>query len=170
MGIKQTQWLRIVRYVGERIPDPLAAHSEVSWQEYHQVRNAVVRACRQYGPTGPLGECPITNSKTEPDVIQWENGDPNPSYFVVDDQLNDERYIYIEVLNPTTVSTDWIISLSAALRAHPYWGVGVSNIPEGYIIIFCNMILVQGDKLFAGRVDDLVENARRAISDELNAP
>jgi hypothetical protein len=89
---------KIEHYTAERIPNPYP-EGELPWQMYHEVRNAVLRLCRQFGAAGPMGECPITDATEVPDG-EWPLGDPDLlDFFVVDDQYNHERYIYVEVVN-----------------------------------------------------------------------
>jgi hypothetical protein len=54
----------------------------------------------------------------EPDV--WELGDPDPMYYIIDDQYNHERYLYgNDPFNP-----GWLLSTTQALRGHAGWGLG----------------------------------------------
>ena len=87
-------------YTAERIPN-LYPGGDLPWQTYHTVRNDVLRCCRRFGRAGPMGECPITDGDDEPSVDNWALGDPEPrDFFVVDDQYNHERYIYVTIERP----------------------------------------------------------------------
>jgi hypothetical protein len=46
-----------------------------------------------------MGECPINDGEDAP--VDWPLGDRDPlDFFVVDDQFNHERYIYVEIVRP----------------------------------------------------------------------
>ena len=165
--------VRVVYYNQKRVPDPLAAIRELPWQEYHAARNRIVRLCRAHAPTGPMGECPIRPDREDlPDVMKWGAGDPDPTYFVVDDQWNHERYIYIEILRVDGATLAWITALLRELEDMPGWGVCITGLDKGYVIILRDVILVTGPSFrgtsdLAGVVHDLREDvaayeARRA--------
>ena len=137
----------VVHYTAERIPDPNPG--ELPWQIYHSVRNAVVRACREFGPTGPMGECPIVVGPDDPPGEDWPAGDRPCVFYVIDDQLNYERYIYMEVEPTAPVSAEWLARLVAVLREYPGWGIGITNVREGYVLLFADRIMVTGPA-FAG--------------------
>src|SRR5262249_50885356 len=94
--------LKVKAYTRDRVPNDYPG-GDLPWQTYHTVRNALVRTCRRYGPTGPMGvlkivpdvENPLRMLAEDPDF--WERGDPDPMYFILDDQLNHERYCYAEL-------------------------------------------------------------------------
>ena len=131
----------VVHYAVERIPNPRPGG--LTWQIYHSVRNAVVRACRAFGPTGPMGECPIVVGPDDP-PSGWPLGDRPCVFYVIDDQYNEERYIYMEVEPTAAVSAEWLAGLVAVLRDHPGWGIGITNVREGYMLLFADRIMVTG--------------------------
>jgi hypothetical protein len=135
----------VVHYAVERIPNP--SPGGLPWQVYHSVRNAVVRTCREFGPTGPMGECPIVVGPDRPPVRDWPPGDDPCDFFVVDDQYNDERYIYMEVEPTAALTGEWLARMLAVLRDHPGWGIGISNVAEGYVLLFADRIMVTGPAL-----------------------
>jgi hypothetical protein len=82
--------LTVEHFRTRRVPNLYSG--ELSWGIYQTVRNAIVRACRSHGPTGPMGEFPVERKSA--DISDWKHGDENPVYWIVDDQYNDEMYIY----------------------------------------------------------------------------
>jgi hypothetical protein len=135
--------LQIIHYDEDRIPNPLPGG--VSWRLYHTVRNAVVRACRTHGPTGPRGCLPTGAPDWDKAEAKWGKGDRDPVFWVVDDQYNEkEAYLYLEILRPRSFSKEWLADVVQALRQFPGWGIGVSNIRGGYVLIFRDRIMVQG--------------------------
>jgi hypothetical protein len=139
----------IEHYTAERIPNPYPA-GDLPWQVYHTVRNAVVRCCRRFGPTGPMGELPIADSDSPDSEKNWESGDDDPvDYYIIDDQYNSERYLYMELLRPEALHADWLRDLMAALGSHPGWGVGITNFEEAYALVFSDKLMVTGSAFAA---------------------
>jgi len=136
--------MRVAHYTDQRIADPLAKYQTLSWQDYHTARNSIVRACRVVGPTGPSGECTIDEGSDGPDIKKWQGGDADPVYYVLDDQLNHEHYIYVEVLAAEGVTPQFVSVIADALGRLPNWGVGVTSIQDAYIVIFPSIIMVTG--------------------------
>ena len=167
--MKYLKRLKVKRFVSDHVHNPFPG-GKLPWQVYHTVRNAIVRTCRRYGPTGPMGELRIDDEVDDaymhlvenPD--SWEDGDPDPFYFILDDQLNHERYLYAELLKADAFNLDWLSGVVATLREHPGWGIGIGHIPESYILIFGDKLLVKG-RPFERCVDvvTVVETAQRLL-------
>ncbi|CAN5591745.1 hypothetical protein BH10PLA1_BH10PLA1_06220 [soil metagenome] len=135
--------LPIEHYTAERIPNPYPA-GVLPWQVYHYVRNAVVRCCRKFGRTGPMGECPIVDGEL-PDR-EWKLGDPDPlDFFVIDDHYNDERFIYLSIVNRDALTGQWVRELMLVLADFVGWGIGIVDIPTAYILIFADKLMVTGE-------------------------
>ncbi len=141
------------------------------WQVYHAVRNCIVETCRKYGPTGPMGVIKIVADVENPilmladDPSFWERGDPEPTYFVLDDQPNHERYCYAELHGSDPLSAGWLLSITAKLRQFEGWGLGVSNIPDSYLIIFGNKLMVKGRLARCKSAREVVETTRKLLQD-----
>lgn len=129
-------------YTSKRVPNP--SPNGVSWQQYHTVRNAVLRGCKRFGTAGGMGECPIVPGDNPP-LEGWPLGDyPDPAFWVVDDQYNDERYIYLEVNERAQFTEAWVAAMMDVLREFPGWGIGVTNVRRGYMLIFSDKLMVNG--------------------------
>jgi hypothetical protein len=139
----ELEQLKVVRFTLKRIPNPYP-DGDLPWQVYHTVRNAIVRTCRRHGPTGPMGECIIEDSRDFPDIDGWERGDKPETYFIVDDQYNDERYLYAEVCDAGAFSREWLAEIIETLQEHPGWAIGIKNLPDSYLLIFGNKLMVHG--------------------------
>ena len=153
----------IEHYTVEHVPNPNPA-GDVSWQIYHTVRNAVLQCCKQFGPSGPMGECPITDASEPPQ--EWPVGDPHPiDYFVVDDQYNHKRYVYVEVVRPTAFMRKWLLELVRAMGQFPGWGVGVMAFEKAYILAFGDRLMVTGE-IFAACTDfvGVVHSGQHALA------
>jgi hypothetical protein len=144
--------LKVVPFTQERIPNPYPG-GELPWQIYHTVRNDIVQACRKHGPTGPMGVIKIDwdvddayrQGFLEPGF--WESGDDDPMYYIIDDQYNHERYCYAELNGNAPFNAEWLLSVTAVLRKHKGWGLGVNHIPGGYVLIFGKRLMVKGREL-----------------------
>ena len=53
-------------------------------------------------------------------------------------------YIYMEVEPAAPVSAEWLAGLVAVLRDHSGWGIGITNVREGYMLLFADRIMVTG--------------------------
>lgn len=144
--------LRVVPFTRDRVDNPYPGGT-LPWQEYHAVRNDLVRACREHGPVGPMGLVTISADVEDPyreallNFGSWEFGDPNPRYFLLDDQLNHERYCYLELPGETGFTPAWMHSVAAVLRKHDGWGLGVNHIPDAYVLIFGRKLMVRGSRI-----------------------
>jgi hypothetical protein len=105
--------LKIVAFTRDHVPNSYP-DGHLPWQVYHTVRNALVETCRKYGPTGPMGQVMIVEGDKDPysrladDNESWESGDPDPWYYIIDDQYNHERYCYAELLGDTPFIAEWL--------------------------------------------------------------
>ena len=116
----------------------------VTWQEFHTVRNAIVRSLRPFGTVGPMGEAPITSGQEGP-PDSWDVETDDPRYFVVDDQYNDtSRYHYVEVQHPEALSLPVLRSLWETISTHPTWSIGIGIPQERYIYLQFTHIWTRG--------------------------
>jgi Leucine-rich repeat (LRR) protein len=147
--VGKTSAIPIIYYEAARIPDDRPGAGSVEPDQFWEVREAINDVCRNHGSVGD----DHVNLADEYD------------YWVVDDQYNDERYQYVEIIQPEAMTEAWLMDLMAALRQQPHWGVGINNIGEGYILVFGDHLMVTGP-VFNGctTIDDLVERAQRALS------
>lgn len=135
----------IETYDTERVENP-APRGEVDPAQWMKIRNTLVTVCRKHGPTGPLGTFNFTALDRTGDFLEaWELGDDNPSYFIVTDQFNDiDRYHYIELTTAAALTKEWVNDIMDALLTFRGWGLGVSNINGGYMLIFANRVMITG--------------------------
>ncbi len=166
--MKELASLKVVSFTRHHVPN---AHpdGDLSWQTYHTVRNAVVRTCQRYGPTGPMGIIKIDPGAASlfpmlaEDPEAWEPGAPDPMYFVLDDQHNHERYLYAELYGDDPFNPGWLHSVTETLREFSGWGLGISNIPDSYILIFGKRLMVKGRLSRCRSVPEVIETARRLL-------
>jgi hypothetical protein len=103
----------------------------------------MVQTCRRHGPTGPLGERPLDEDDLE-SAMHWERGDEQPVYWIVDDQYNDEMYLYLELEDARGCTAEWLADITHTLAQFSGWGIGVVNLKRGYVLVFADRLLVQG--------------------------
>ena len=166
--------LKVVRFTRERVPNPYPG-GELPWQVYQGVRNAVVRTCRRHGPTGPMGEVRIVEGVYDPyrETFKqpgfWPLGDRNPSYYIISDQYNHERYVYAELLGDDPLTPAWVEDITETLEQYPGWGLGINNIPESYVLLFGDKLMVKGRSFgWSSRGAKAVEVARRLLQEAGN--
>ncbi|MBN9521255.1 hypothetical protein J0H58_22495 [bacterium] len=165
---KSLSSLKVVSYTKRHVPNDYP-DGDLPWQVYHTVRNALVHTCRRFGPVGPMGAAKIVPGfesayhafVADPSV--WEPGDSDPMYFILDDQLNHERYCYAELYGDNPFSADWLFAVSETLREFDGWGLGVSNIPYSYVIVFGTRILVSGRLAGCRSAAEVITTAGRLL-------
>ena len=141
----EVSMVKIEHFTAERIPNP--SPSGVPQQLFHTVRNAIVQKCRKHGPTGPMGLFPVGRTFTDTGEFldAWESGDSTPVFYVIDDQYNDfEQYQYIECLDAAYMTSEWLEDIMATLAQWPGWGIGISNVAGGYVLVFAEKLMVTG--------------------------
>ena len=121
---------------------PPRRSGETPWQEYFSVRNAIVTVCRRHGPTGPMGLAVIEPGGDQPEG--WERGDDDPVYFVVDDQYNDDPWLYLEVLHSSGLTENWFMDVSSEMSQFPGWSLFISHFVKGSLVIESDRICVGG--------------------------
>lgn len=132
----------IQHYRRERIPNPYPP-GDLPWQIYHIVRNDILRVCRQFGTVGPMAECPLTGGLETPDDWPAEPGDRS-DYYIVDDQYNHERYLYMYVHGERFFTVKWLGAVMKALARHTGWGIGILSFSDGYMLVYADRLLVTG--------------------------
>jgi hypothetical protein len=164
--------LKVVPYAGPRVPNPYP-EGDLPWQVYHSVRNDLVRVCRERGPTGMMGELKIdygfenlNEYIMEYDLQVWEPGDPDPTYQIIDDQYNNERYCYAYLCGNDPFNAGWLLDLTETLREHKGWGLGIESIPNHYVLIFGKRLLVTGRRLRRCRsASEVVDTVHQLLTD-----
>ena len=136
---------RVVHYLDERVIDPRDQPGyELPWQEYHEMRNRLVLVCQTLGSVGPFGECILTSDPNGPNTEDWKLGAKDPDFWILDDQLNHERHLYVEVLQRAKLTIEWLARLTQCFLPSPQWGVCIKNLRGGFAIPFPHMLLVSG--------------------------
>jgi hypothetical protein len=162
--------LEVVPFTAKRALNPQPG-GKLSWQMYHTVRNAIVRACREFGPTGPMGEVRIDHKVADPhtqaeeDPTFWKPGDSDPCYFLSTDQQGQERFIDAKLSGKDPLNAEWLAAVTKTLREHRGWALAIVNIPDNQVLVFGKRLLVKGRQV--GRCKtaaDVVKVAARLLN------
>jgi hypothetical protein len=139
--------LPVIAYDTDHVPDDRPGAGPRASARFFPVRAELVEVCRRFGSTKP------------------EDRDADdPVYFVIDDHLNDERYQHVEVLRPDGLTADWVRAVAAFLFRRRGWGVGVTTIPRGYLLIFADKLMVTGPTFRGCRtVEAVADRGQRAL-------
>lgn len=165
---KSLDALKVRSFTSNRVPNDYPG-GDLPWQTYHSVRNALVQTCRRFGSTGPLGVLTIVEGAKDLTKMLvknsklWEIGDQDPMYFLVDDQMNHERYCYLEVKSEAAVSKEWLAATTETLKRYEGWGLAVSNIPESYLLVFGNRLMVKGRLAKCRTAAEVVAESQRLL-------
>ena len=110
-----------------------------------------------------MGECPITKDEELPYKL-WHVAEPLETldFFVVDDQYNDERYVYVEVCRPPALTAAWLRAIMSCLGQFEGWGAGINFTPDAYILAFADRLMVTGGVLAGSQNLDSVAHLGRA--------
>jgi len=157
--------LRIVHFTDNRIMDP-RGRADLPYREFHHARNKVLGVRRRFGTIGSMDDFPLDPGLTEKEAnSKWNStGINHPHFFVLDAQLNHERCIYIEIGNKSLFSIEWLSSVVECLNGLGGWAMGITNINQGYILIFRDVMLVNGPTFEACKD---IENVLSAARDNL---
>ena len=135
--------IRVVHFADERITDPLGVREELTWQVYHAARNHLLEICEKHGTAGPMGKRPVDVDKETSDD-RWHISAKAPDFYIIDDQYNSERYLYLEICSPEKATASWLNDVVQFNRKFPAWGICVTNVKLGYMIILPPVLLVMG--------------------------
>lgn len=163
-----TDAIKIVSYTEDHVPNGDLS-DELPWQDYHSVRNAIVKASRRFGRVGPYGVVKITPDVVDPlyKIVEpgfWEKGDEDPvNYYLPITPPNSERYCYVEVFGETAMTLQWLEAVIRTLKRFEGWGLGISNIPFSYILIFNDRVMVNGELSGCKSLNEVATKAQQLL-------
>jgi len=130
---------------GDYIPNP-HPNGETPFEEFWDVRSSILTAVNEHGKTGP------------------ESNADGVDFWLVEDQLNDERYHRMEVYSSAAFSVDMIKSLATALRDHVGWGISIGGYDNGNLVLFADRLVLIGN-LFegCGSLGDVATSLRNGV-------
>jgi hypothetical protein len=134
----------------------------VTWKEFYNFRNHVLRVLRVFESAGPMGEVDLSaDEEDEPsfsaEIVQ------NPAFFVVDDMYNEHDKISIVECDPVHVDAVVIESLCAMMLMFPGWWVSFSLGDSG-LRISSDTVLVGGRRFWdCTSVMEISERCQRPV-------
>lgn len=138
----------VIHYTGDRIPDdrPGKPATAARWE---RVWEAICKTCARHGSTGPYHSAADNAELT---------------YWVVEDQYNEDRYQYVEICKPGGMHADWLLDLMKTLGRFPFWGTGIVNLGGGYLMVFADRLMVTGPTFEgAASFDDVVRCSHHSL-------
>lgn len=137
----------VIYYDADYIPNP-NPNGETPFEEFWQVRQAILVASQRHGETGP------------------ESDTKSPCYWLVEDQYNDDLYQIMEVYRPEGWNVRWLTDLIGELEKYDGWGISIGNIEQGHLLIYADRLMASGPT-FANcqDLDAVVQAAKYAVPD-----
>lgn len=137
--------LAITAFDVDYVPNPNLDAEETPFDAFWTVREQILEASRKHGAVGP------------------EDDAPKPSFYLVDDQYNDDLYQLMEIYDPLALTEDWLEDVCSVLSRNTGWAIALS-FGHFSILIFADRLLVPADK-FSDRssIEAVLTSARKQI-------
>ena len=134
----------------------------VTWREFYNFRNQVLRVLRVFGTAGPMGEVDFSVAEEDQPSFSSEIVD-NPAFFVVDDMYNEQDRISIVECAPTNIDAVVIESLCAMMLMFPGWQVSF-GLGDSGLAVFSDAVLVGGRRFWdCTSVLDVYERCQKPV-------
>jgi hypothetical protein len=134
-----------------------SARSKFAEQRFSDLHRLVVEACRRYGTVGPLGESDAQGSGDQAESVR------DPDFYVVEEPYGDEQRLYVEPKSEV-VSAEWMVTIAAAMRAHPGWDVVVSLGERIAATVSGRSILITGWESRSEDLPGILESIRQYVA------
>jgi hypothetical protein len=129
-------------------PNTRSKSGKTTFKTFWKVREQILAVLQLHGSTGP------------------EDGHtPEPTYWLVEDQLNNELYQAMSVHDPSGIDEDWLTDLVKVLHKNRGWGLAVGNLRnDAMLLVFADKLMVRG-RIFSKcrTASDVIEAARKAV-------
>jgi len=93
----------------------------------------------------------------------WERGDPTRCTTSSTISSTMSGTCYAELYGNNPFSAGWLQSVTTTLREFDGWALGVSNIPDSYVLIFSDQLMVNGRLAKCKSASEVVEMACRLL-------
>ncbi len=133
-----------VKYVPN--PNTKSKSGSTTFKAFWKVRDQVLSASQHHGATGP------------------EDGHTStPSYWLVEDQYNDDLYQIMEVYDPIALNREWLADIVAVLKKNKGWAVAL-GLGDCSILVYADRLMVPADKFGkCDSVDSVLAAAKKRI-------
>jgi hypothetical protein len=134
----------------------------VTWRDFYDFRNQVIRLLRIFGTAGPMGEVDLSADEEDqpcfsPEIVA------EPDFFVVDDMYNEHDKVSTVECTPASIDAVVIESLAAMMRVFPGWRVHFALGDSG-VVISSDAVLVGGRRFWdCGSMVELSERCQKSV-------
>ena len=134
----------------------------ITWRDFYNFRNQVIRLLGTFGTAGPLGEVDLSADEEgqpcfSPEIVE------EPDYFVVDDMYNEHDKVSMVGCTPARIDAVVIESFAAMMRLFPGWRVHFALGDSG-VVISSDAVLVGGRRFWdCGSIVELSERCQKSV-------
>jgi hypothetical protein len=134
----------------------------VTWRDFYDFRNHVIRLIRVFGTAGPMGEVDLSAAEEDQPCFSSEIIE-NPDFFIVDDMYNEHDKISMVECAPASIDAVVIESLAAMMRIFPGWRVHLALGDSG-LVVSSDAVLVGGRRFWdCGSVVEVSERCQKSV-------
>ena len=135
---------------------------QVTWRDFYDFRNRVIRLLRIFGTAGPMGEVDLSADEEDQPCFSAEIV-KKPVFFVVDDMYNGHDKVSMVECAPASIDAVVIESLAAMMQVLPGWRVHFALGDSG-VVISSDAVLVGGRRFWdCGSVVELSERCQKSV-------
>ena len=134
----------------------------VTWRDFYDFRNHVIRLLRVFGTAGPMGEVDLSADEDDQPCFGPEIVD-DPAFFVVDDMYNEHDKVSTVECSPANIDAVVIESLAAMMRSFPGWRVHF-GLGDSGLAVSSDAVLVGGRRFWdCDSVVELSERCQKSV-------
>jgi hypothetical protein len=134
----------------------------ITWRDFYDFRNQVIRLLRIFGTAGPMGEVDLSAAEEEQPCFSSKIVE-NPDFFVVDDMYNEHDKISMVECTPASLDAVVIDSLAAMMRLYPGWRVRFA-LGDSALVVSSDAVLVGGRRFWdCTSVVELSERCQKPV-------
>lgn len=134
----------------------------VTWREFYECRNSIVRALAAFGTVGPSGTIDTTDEEAD-----WRETDissvTDPDYFVVEDRYDDHQRWHRVETDRTKLTASMIEGVASALMPFPGWFADVA-VGDSKVMISADRVIPFGRRFWdCESVEALADQAAKRL-------
>lgn len=134
----------------------------VTWRDFYDFRNHVIRLLRVFGTAGPMGEVDLSADEDDQPCFGPEIID-DPAFFVVDDMYNEHDKVSTVECSPANIDAVVLESLAAMMRSFPGWRVHF-GLGDSGLVVSSDAVLVGGRRFWdCASVVELSDRCQKSV-------
>ena len=134
----------------------------VTWRDFYDFRNHVIRSLRVFGTAGPMGEVDLSADEDDQPCFSPEVVD-DPAFFVVDDMYNEHDKVSTVECSPANIDAVVLESLAAMMRSFPDWRVHF-GLGDSGLVVSSDAVLVGGRRFWdCASVVELSDRCQKSV-------